>query len=68
MERICCACQIEKDVVPVRFNLLKTAYMLGPMCRASWRIEAQSLGRSLFNPARVHMAFQNWLKTRKAAA
>lgn len=67
-ERECCACRRESAVSVVSFPLLKEGYPVGQACHAAWRSEAQSLGASLFNPARVHMAFNRWLDTRKVAA
>lgn len=67
-ERVCCACRREMAVSVVSFPLLREGYPVGPACHASWRSEAQSLGASLFNPARVYVAFTRWLDTRRAVA
>lgn len=61
VERICCICKKEPMVAPVRFPLLKEAYPMGANCHASWRIEAEALGRHLGNPAKVQVAFRQWM-------
>lgn len=67
-ERECCACRKEHASGVVTFTLLREGYPVGAQCHASWRIEAQSLGLDLLKPARVHMAFQRWLETRRVVA
>lgn len=67
-ERVCCACELETKVVPVRFPLLRTTYFLGSRCFGQWALCAISLGSELFNPARRHKAFKIWLDTRRAVA
>jgi hypothetical protein len=63
--RTCCACKLEpSDGAPVRFPLLRIAYPLGAECRAAWRQEAQALGGAIYNPAKVQVAFRNWLEAR----
>jgi hypothetical protein len=67
-KRLCCACRKEpSDGAPVRFPLLRIAYPLGVECRAAWRQEAQALGGAIYNPAKVQVAFRNWLETRTAS-
>jgi hypothetical protein len=42
--------------------------MVGPACHAAWRVEAQSLGGAMYNPAKVHMYFLRWMTAREEVA
>lgn len=62
--RECCVCKRERAEAVVTFPLLREGYPMGAECHASWRREAQALGRDLNNPARRHLAFKRWLEGR----
>ena len=61
-ERICCICKAERCVTVVRFNLLRMGYPMGEACCASWTHEANALAESIDNPAKVQVAFRQWMR------
>ena len=60
-ERLCCICKKSPSVSVASFPLLREGYPMCSACNASWRIEAQALGGTIYNPAKLHMCFQRWM-------
>lgn len=56
----CAQCNAEPAVAVVAFHHFREYYPLGARCHASWHNTAQSLGATINNPAKVHMAFRRW--------